>query len=326
MSKRASLFFLFLLLFQAPFCWADIFYVAPNGDDNNPGTFLQPWATLQKAADTAVAGSTVYARGGTYNEAVTIGVSGSVDGGYIVFQKYRDETPVIDGTGLTVPSDAAGLFLIEDRNYIVIEGFEIRNYITSTRDVVPAGIHVRGTSHHIELRNNRIHHIETHAPLSGGLLGADAHGIALYGTSATGSIHNIIIDGNELHDLVLGSSEALVLNGNVEDFEITHNVVRDCDNIAIDCIGFEGTCPNPVYDQARDGEISGNRVYNISSYGRRHLRGWRERYHCRTKHCDPIGYRARDSQRTRFRCNQRHYRAHQSDLFEQDSRHSHGWL
>ena len=51
-------------------------------------------------------------------------------------------------------------------------------------------------------------------------MGADAHGIAVYGTSAPDSVHNIVIDGNELYDLILGSSEGLVLNGNVSQFII----------------------------------------------------------------------------------------------------------
>ena len=40
--------------------------VAPAGDDAGPGSFDQPWATLQKAAATVKAGDTVYVRGGTY--------------------------------------------------------------------------------------------------------------------------------------------------------------------------------------------------------------------------------------------------------------------
>src|SRR5207253_5360788 len=38
-------------------------------------------------------------------------------------------------------------------------------------------------------------------------------------------------------------------------------------NIGIDAIGFEGVSPNPSTDQARDGSIVGNTVYNITSYG-----------------------------------------------------------
>ena len=66
------------------------------------------------------------------------------------------------------------------------------------------------------------------------------------------AISRMVIDGNTLADLKLGSSEALVLNGNVEDFEITNNIVRNCNNIGIDIIGFEKIGPKG-FDQARNG-------------------------------------------------------------------------
>ena len=57
------------------------------------------------------------------------------------------------------------------------------------------------------------------------------------------------------------------MNGNVTNFHITHNVVHDNNNIGIDVIGFERTAPDPAVDQARDGVVSGNLVYNITSRG-----------------------------------------------------------
>ncbi|MHC1728937.1 MAG: right-handed parallel beta-helix repeat-containing protein [Syntrophobacteraceae bacterium] len=243
---------------------ATAFYVATNGNDANPGAISKPWRTIQKAANTATPGSTVYIRGGTYRERVTINVSGSAAGGYITFRNYPNEAAIVDGTGLSVPAAFNGLFLIVNRSYIIIKGFEIRNYKTTAGDRVPVGIHIRGASHHIQVRNSKIHHIE-HNGLSA--TGTDAHGIAVYGTSPTQSINNILIDGNELYALKLGSSEALVVNGNVKDFKITGNTVRDCNNIAIDAIGFEGTSSDPATDQARYGLISRNVVYNINSAG-----------------------------------------------------------
>jgi parallel beta-helix repeat protein len=237
------------------------YYVATTGSDSNPGTQAAPWRTIQKAANSATPGSTVYVRGGVYTERVTVNVSGSAAGGPITFQNYPGETPVVDGTGLSVPASENGLFLLIDRSYVVIKGFEIRNYKTATSGLVPVGIHVRGASHHIELRNNYVHHIETNYT---GKDGGDAHGIAVYGDNETSSLNNVIIDNNELANLKLGSSEALVVNGNVEQFQVTNNRVHDSNNIGIDAIGFEPVAPN---SQARSGVISGNTVYNITSYG-----------------------------------------------------------
>jgi len=38
----------------------------------------------------------------------------------------------------------------------------------------------------------------------------------------------------------------MVLNGNVEKFVVSNNVVHDNDNIGIDFIGYEGENPDPA--------------------------------------------------------------------------------
>ena len=237
------------------------YYVAPDGNDQNAGTLNQPWRTIQKAAQTVSAGSTVYVRGGIYAETVTLKVSGSAAGGYITFRNYENEKPIIDGSTLTASSDNATLITINDQSYLIIQGFELRNYKSASSQTTPIGLGVRGQSHHLEIRNNFIHHIETTASADT----ANAHGLAVYGTVADSSIHDITIDGNELANLKLGSSEALVINGNVESFTITNNLIHDADNIGIDIIGFEGTSSNPATDQARHGLVSQNTVYNIDT-------------------------------------------------------------
>ncbi|MCJ8013870.1 right-handed parallel beta-helix repeat-containing protein [Paenibacillus sp. KQZ6P-2] len=241
------------------------YYVAANGSDSNAGTVSAPWKTLQHAADTAGPGSTVYVRGGVYNEKLKITKSGSADQGPITFTSYDSEQAVIDGTGLSV-SGTEGMIDIADANYITIQGFEIRNYTTTISNVMPVGIYVHGAGGFISLSSNKIHDIKnTSTPTGSNLLGRDAHGIAVYGTKAPESIHDVTIEGNELYNLVLGSSESLVLNGNVDTFSVTGNKIHDNDNIGIDMIGFEGKSPNAAYDQARNGFVSGNEVYNITS-------------------------------------------------------------
>src|SRR5512140_3133527 len=56
---------------------AAVYYVDPTGDDSNAGTAAHPWRTIQKAADTLVAGETVYIKAGTYHERVVPQNSGS---------------------------------------------------------------------------------------------------------------------------------------------------------------------------------------------------------------------------------------------------------
>jgi hypothetical protein len=243
------------------------FYVSTTGDDSNPGTQTAPWRTVQHAADTVRAGSTVNVRGGVYDELVTIKASGNATDGFIILKSYPGETAILDAEHITPPG-RSGILTIHDKSYVRIEGFEIRNFRTAEHRLTPLGISVMGVGSHIELLKNNVHHIEQtfngrDAPGRGG----NGFGIAVYGTDAKTPISELVIDGNEVHHLKTGSSESLVVNGNVTNFRITHNVVHDNNNIGIDVIGFERTAPDPAVDQARDGVVSGNLVYNITSRG-----------------------------------------------------------
>ena len=102
------------------------FYVSTIGNDSNPGTFAQPWLTIQHAANTATAGATVNVMGGVYNEYVNFPNSGTASEP-ITFQSYpvlvgtTVQAAVIDGTGLTV-SGTQGLITISGaRNYITVK-------------------------------------------------------------------------------------------------------------------------------------------------------------------------------------------------------------
>ena len=226
-----------------------------------------PWRTIQHAADVATAGSTVNVSGGTYAERVTVNVSGNARDGYVTFRSHPGETAILDGGSLT-PEGRSGMLVILNKSYVRIQGFEIRNYRTSDRRRTPMGISVMGAGSHIELLKNNVHHIEqTFSGRDTPGRGANGFGIAVYGTDGKTPITELVIDGNEVHHLQTGSSESLVVNGNVTNFRITHNVVHDNNNIGIDVIGFERTAPDPAVDQARDGVVSGNLVYNITSKG-----------------------------------------------------------
>lgn len=245
------------------------FYVATTGNDANPGTQNAPWRTIQKAANTVLPGSIVNVRGGIYQEAVTVNVSGSATGGYITFQSYGSEKAIIDGTGLSVPNADNALLLMQDRSYLIFQNLTLRNYRSSQANRYPNGILIQGVSHHIELRNNLLHNIETtyRGPFNE-TQGAGAHGILVLGTSATAAINNLVIDSNELRNLKLGWSESLTLNGNVDGFSITNNIIHDNNNIGIDISGGYDYVEIPdEVNAARNGVIRGNHVYNITSNG-----------------------------------------------------------
>ncbi len=73
------------------------YYVSQDGSDNNPGTFEQPFKTIQKAADIMVAGETCHIMAGTYRETVTPSNNGQ-SGNSIIFRNYNDDRVVIVGS------------------------------------------------------------------------------------------------------------------------------------------------------------------------------------------------------------------------------------
>jgi hypothetical protein len=241
------------------------YYVAENGKDSNPGTINSPWKSIQYAANRVQAGDTVNIRGGTYVESIALKSSGSAKQGYITFQSYPGEQAIISGTKLPV-SEEQGLISIVDLSYIKIVGLEIRDYTTSALEVTPIGILISGQGNAIRILKNHIHHISSTAKPSpsGSCNGSNpqAHGILVSGDNETSPIVDLTIDENELDQLTLGCSEALSVNGNVMTWKVTNNRIHDNDNIGIDAIGFED---DKQVIQARGGEITGNKVYNITT-------------------------------------------------------------
>ena len=249
---------------QLPSRSGTTYFVSTAGNDNNAGSLSAPWRTIQKAANTVKAGDTVQVRAGTYNEIVTMKASGNATSGYITFQNYPGELPIVDGTGLAVGSSGqTGLFSLEGTfNYIVIQGFEIRNFSSSTKGKVPVGIDFEGAGSNIEIVNNHIHNIvQTLSSCNA----ANALAVAVYGTEAPASINNLTLYGNEIDHNTTGCSENVSFDGNVQYWVMANNKVHDGDNIGLDNIGFEGVSPNASYDQARDGWVFQNTIYNISS-------------------------------------------------------------
>ncbi len=76
---------------------ARAYFVAPTGNDANPGTIDQPWKTIQKAADTLTAGSIVYIRSGIYHERIEEPARGN-------FRLRRGSLAVDAGSAISAPN------------------------------------------------------------------------------------------------------------------------------------------------------------------------------------------------------------------------------
>ena len=109
------------------------YYVATTGSDANAGTMASPFATLQKGVTTAVAGDTVYIRGGTYNittpatsgAGINFTKSGTATNPINYFA-YQAEIPVFDFTNMVISTTGYTHGFVINASYLHFKGLEIR--------------------------------------------------------------------------------------------------------------------------------------------------------------------------------------------------------
>lgn len=156
-------------IIQPPVKTEGTYYVAPHGDNSNPGSQQAPFRTIQHAVNQAKPGETIYVRGGKYVETVRITQSGTADQP-ITLSAFPGEKPIIDGEYRLPEKPASGWagcnntvsppkcfhyrpLLDIAANYIVVDGFEVRHSLGR-------GVLVHGGDrrvHHVTIRNMDIH-------------------------------------------------------------------------------------------------------------------------------------------------------------------------
>jgi uncharacterized protein YjdB len=132
---------------------ASTYYVAPPsatpaGSDSNNGSLAQPWGTWQKAFLTAIAGDTVYFRGGVWYPSTAyngnnvtvirpdanLGHNGS-PGNPICYFNFPGETPILDCRLIRTSGAFSTALQIEDAHWICWKGLTIRNLYQRVQDV-----------------------------------------------------------------------------------------------------------------------------------------------------------------------------------------------
>lgn len=227
--------------------YATTYYVDQShsgANDANPGTETSPWRTIQKAANTLVAGDTVLVKKGTYTELSSQGPDSDIPalkpqnsgtaGKYITYQAFPGDRVVIDqqrgGCG----------FIIGGKHYIKIIGFEIKNTYSagggvwtksgSSNIIVdgnyihnldgPGGSNVAGIRFdsvvQATARNNHIHTIRV-----AGVNNGNASGITSYG------MENVVIENNEMYDANNGIYHKMSSGG--IGALIRRNIIHDTD-------------------------------------------------------------------------------------------------
>jgi PKD repeat protein len=189
LSNRGILLALILLslfIFAPILASAATYYIAPSGSNSNPGTQAQPFATLQRAHDVAVAGDTIYLRGGTYLfPSMTKLTRDGASGNRIKVFNFPGEVPVIDGINQPNNSglSATGIILMTGASWWHIKGLELKNGPIS-------GIWTHQNSSNNIFEQNNIHHMGRR-----GAAGNQGTGLAIMGPA----VNNLVIN-NDVHD------------------------------------------------------------------------------------------------------------------------------
>jgi len=164
------------------------YYLAPDGNDTDPGSQSQPFGTLQRLLDSLAPGDTGYVRGGTYTPTGYADGSGQqgTESAPIRLEGYAEETPVFDFGG-----DTYGGLRLWDCAYWELRDFTVRN--------APSyGVYLFGGTHHTLLENLTVDG-------SGGDTGTSGAGINVYEAPDT-TIRNCVSKNN--YDPASGGSHA----------------------------------------------------------------------------------------------------------------------
>lgn len=176
------------------------------------------------------------------------------------FQLNRSKTKIEGVDNPIIKPDRNGDYITiwEENNnldHLVIEGLtlEKHDFGASTFN----GVHIR--SHSIkDLVIRNITAKGLHSSYNGCVICVTG-----IGTTDKKAIKRLTISDNTITDIITGDSEVIAIDGNIKDWEITRNILKDISFIGIDVGGGNGSAPYKV-DAARYGFITDNHISEVS--------------------------------------------------------------
>ncbi len=239
-------------------------YVSTTGNDaTGTGTSALPYKTIVKGVQATASGGTVLVLSGTYPAIGPIFVSKP-----LTIQKSGANPVVIDASSWS-STDTYVLGIVNTSN-VTIDGLTITNKTGSGSK----GIWILSNSgaisnlNNITVKNCKFKNIGwisnnlVTIPANSSII---ANAIKADGGNATYAITNVKIENNDVSNCATGWGEAVSLTGNVDGFSILKNTVYNISNIGIDATGnylYTGITSN---NQARNGIIAANKVYECMS-------------------------------------------------------------
>lgn len=247
---------------------AATYYVAPNGNNSNPGSSTQPWATLQFAVDAISPGDVIIVRAGTY-AGCRISKAGTANA-LKTLKADAGARPLLNT--LSTANRHQSIIEIEnfdgDAGYWIIDGFEITN-------APRHGVDIRGASY-VTVQNCFAHHNGTNGRGDGIFLGFGPHPTLQnnecsynteHGIYHSNSADYLTVRGNRLHH---NANSGLHINGDLSqggDGMISFALIEK--NIVHEngAGGGSGINCDGLFDSViRNNLLYGNRASGISLY------------------------------------------------------------
>ncbi len=247
---------------------ATVYYVDDvNGDDTFAGDENHPWKTIQQAANTLIAGDTVYIKAGTYlpTQKIEPQNSGS-ESNYICYSAYPgdEHLVVIDGSDMSLP-DWYGVFSVISKKYLKISGLKVINssyagfFTDTSTDIIiennqtyqtkSSGISV-WESDNITVDNNEVSRACWPS-------GGEQECISIATSNRVLVQNNLVYDGGSIG--YGGGGEGIDLKDGCSNSIVYNNIIHDIASVGIYIDAYEKNQSNI--------QVSDNTVYNIYGVG-----------------------------------------------------------
>jgi parallel beta-helix repeat protein len=242
----------------SPSVQAADYFVSPNGNNNNSGTKDKPLASIQTAIDRAVAGDTIYLRGGIHKpeKPLWMGNIGKANA-RITMKSYGDEKAIIDGEKIFNSNSDYPSILSIGGDYIDIQGLEIRNSPS-------LGINL-WRANNIRILNNRVHDNQD-------------TGIGIFESSDVIANNNTVyrsssfnkprtIEGGWGSGIAAGKSKRITLNQNLvyENYGEGIACILSDDCKAANNTVYDNYSVEMYFDNATNSSFSKNFIYNTGN-------------------------------------------------------------
>ena len=238
----------------------NVYYVSPSGTASwAECTDINTPCSLSTANVNAIAGDTVYLRGGIYDTGISPSNSGTANN-KIIFQAYTGEIPVISGT--------FDIITLNNVDYIVVDGIEGRNPTSSY-------ISITNYADYNEIKNSTIYDDD-------GI--TVRKGVQIWGICPGGSVYTCYATNNWIHN------NTFYRNGRISE---------SCDDVgALMYIGSGAEIPSGSdYNIIEDNILywGGHHIletytrYNVIRNNVMHNEGWMTKTIACTESCGPSG-------------------------------------